>query len=251
MKKNQVKNLLLISFILIVIIGVVFIFYLLSSKKATFKPFTIVSKTEQIASTVIEDTPAVGWIRVQGTNIDYPIIYETPNAYNSGLDYTWISHTPEGEENRMAIYGHNIQNVSAKPLTNDQNQKRFEQLMSFVYKDFAKNNLYIQYSHNGIDELYKIYAVSFFDKDEDRGKVTKTKIETDNYIKGAKEKSLYKYAVEVDSNDKIISLITCTRYFGDKSKTQFKVDARLVRSNEKPDEYTVQTTSNYDIIKEK
>ena len=69
---------------------------------------------------------------------------------------------------------------------------------------------------------------------------------TDNYIKEAKEDSIYDYDVDVNSSDEIISLITCTRYFGLNGKTQFRVDARKLRENEKIEKYSVSTNQNYD-----
>ena len=60
---------------------------------------------------------------------------------------------------------------------------------------------------------------------------------------------IYNYDIDVNSKDKIISLITCTRYFGLYGKTQFRVDARMVRENEKIVKYKIETNQNYDIIK--
>ena len=83
----------------------------------------------------------------------------------------------------------------------------------------------------------------------DTGYYTENKEETETYIKQAKENSLYDYDVDVNGNDKIISLVTCTRYFGIDGPTQFRVDLRKVRDDEKITKSKVTTTDNYDIIK--
>lgn len=44
-----------------------------------------------------------------------------------------------------------------------------------------------------------------------------------HYIRETKKNSLYDFDVEVDSSDHLISLITCTRYFGLNGKTQFRI----------------------------
>lgn len=248
MKKVKMKTLIMMVVLLMILILVVGGIYLLLPKKSNYVPFEVVERTSKVDATKIAESPAVGWIRVQGTNVDYPIIYETPNAYRSGEDYTWVAHRPGKGENRLAIYGHNVQNVSSEPIIGDPNHVRFEQLMGFVYYDFAKNNLYIQYTHNGVDEVYKIYAVGFVD-DNEQGDTTESAEEVKEYIASAKENSLYKYDIDVNENDTILSLITCTRYFGKSERMQFRIDARKVREGENYEKYSVQTTKNYDIIK--
>ncbi len=234
--------------LILAVIGFVIIYVSNQKMGSTFVKYAIDSRVEQVSDTKVANVNSVGWIRVQGTNIDYPIIYETPQAYRSGIDYTWVAHRPGEGENRLAIYGHNIQNVSSEPLIADENHVRFEQLMSFVYYDFAKDNLYIQYTHDGKDELYLIYAVGFVE-DNEKGDTTTSLSETQNYIQTAIDNSLYRYNIEVNEQDTLISLITCTRYFGLEGRTQFRIDARKLRENEEVEKYAVQTTANYDIIK--
>ena len=57
-------------------------------------------------------------------------------------------------------------------------------------------------------------------------------------LRETKKNSLYDFDAEVDSSDHLISLITCTRYFGLNGKTQFRIDAREVRKNEKIKKYS-------------
>ena len=73
--------------------------------------------------------------------------------------------------------------------------------------------------------------------------------EVENYAAAAKENSLFDYDVDVLGTDKIVSLITCTRFFGLDGPTQFRVDVRKVRDDEKITKSKVTTTDNYDIIK--
>lgn len=211
--------------------------------------YTIEDRVETAKNTSIANATPIGWVRVQGTNIDYPLVYETTSIYESGDDYLWTPYVTKEGENRMTIYGHNILNVSSNPLISDPNQKRFEQLMSFTDYDFAKENQYVQITLNGENYLYKIFAVGFVDTDEERGLYTDDSNDMKEYIEQTKENSLYDYDVDVNSSDQIISLITCTRYFGNNEPSQFRVDIRKVRDDEKITKSKVTTTDNYDIIK--
>lgn len=242
--KKVLETIIPALLIIIIIIGM-----LVTHKKAEYKEYvTFESRIDELENSELKDeTNVYGWIQVQGTNIDYPVIEERESIFFRDIDYIWRLNTYIEGMNREAISGHNIQNISNKPLIADPRHKRFEQLMSFVDYDFAKKNLYIQYTKDGKDELYKIYAVSFLDyQDEDGRGVAKEQVA--DYIKNAKKESIYNYDVDVKDTDTIIALVTCTRYFGAINKTNFRVDARKVRKNEKIQKYNVETSKNYDII---
>ena len=59
-----------------------------------------------------------------------------------------------------------------------------------------------------------------------------TKKQVLNYAKEAKKNSYYDFDVDIDSNDKLITLTTCTRFFG-MNYVSIVVDGRLVREGEK------------------
>lgn len=252
MKKKetkQIKTLMKIAsslVILLVVVGVIYCF--LSHKEiALSAPYESKSRVDRVGE-LIENSTSVGWIQVEGTNIDYPIVYMTPRVYQSTKNYSWIKHRPTNEENRLVIFGHNIKNISSKPLKADPTHERFEQLMSFVYLDFARENEYITYTkEDGSEEIYKIFAVSFQDEsDEEENAIAKD--ETKSYIEESRKDSIYDYDIDVEDSDTILSLITCTRYFGAEEKTQFRIDARKLRENETTEKYRMNKNKNYDII---
>lgn len=193
----------------------------------------------------------VGWLRVQGTNIDYPVLYAPNyNLSNKTDDFLWTEVDDKSLPKRVSVVGHNILNLSNKPLTAHKNHRRFEQLMSFVYQDFVEDNKYIQYTFEGKNYLYKIYAVYFTDeygmelyndyndKDSDLNK----------YIKNNISNSIYDFDVDVDTDDKFISLFTCTKLFGTNDKADFRIDARMVRDGENVKNYRVSTNENYEAV---
>ena len=145
--------------------------------------------------------------------------------------------------------GHNILNLGSSPKKKADNFKRFEELMAFVYYDFADENKYFQITIDGEDYLYKIYAAGFIksdlvsvfysgDNNED---------ELQYQINDLLKHSIYDYDVDVNVEDSIATLITCTRFFGSQDD-DFFVSGRLVRKNEKISDYNVKKNDNYNKV---
>lgn len=195
----------------------------------------------------------IGWLQVQGTNIDLPIIDFTSNSNDLDYSFAWRSPFYETGQNREVLIGHNILNVSSTPMLSNENLQDFESLMSFSYAEFAENNLYIQYTKDGKEELYLIYAIGFYDYDYDRAEGMTDLEEIAAYIKTVKKNSIYDYDIDVNENDQLLTVKTCTRYFGANEKQQFIVDARKVREDEKTIKYEVSTNKNFEdlILNEK
>lgn len=195
----------------------------------------------------------VAWLRVQGTMIDTPIIsYESGKdiSYLEKEDFLWTEEKEVEYHNQIKIMGHNILNLSANPEIGVDYFTKFEDLMAFTYEDFVKENKYIQYTLDGKDYVYKIFAV-LYDKSYNLDLYDTndyTDEEMDYYINYVKEKSLYNFDVEVNKDDDIISLVTCTRLYGVQQKRQFVVVGRLLHDNEKITNYSFETTDVYEDI---
>ncbi len=225
------------------------IFYLINENQY----YKVVSRTREVKESVKkqkDNYKVVGWLKVQGTNIDYPVIYAPNlNVANMVDDFVWTEADYEELNNIIYISGHNILNLSKQPIITDETHSRFEQLMSFTYLDFVKENKYIQYTFNGKEYVYKIFAISYPSKQYpdvyNNSKYTKEQMK--NFVSTAKENSIFKFDVDVDENDKVISLITCTTMF---TNVSFEVDARLVREHELKNNYDVEETKAYAKVKE-
>lgn len=187
----------------------------------------------------------VGWLRVQGTNIDYPIIYAPGVDLNYRTqDFVWTEANFSSLNNMVYISGHNIKNLSLTPSIADRNHTRFEQLMSFVYLDFIEKNQYIQYTFKGKNYLYKIYSV-YFDDINNLDLYNSDKYssnELNNIIGNSLDKNIYVIDTDINEKDIFISLNTCTRMFGDQ---QLIVNARKVRDGEEIKLSKVKKSSNY------
>lgn len=219
--------------------------------------FRVKSRVKQLEKNKDKDTKArktVGWLRVQGTNIDYPVLYAPNYSFEYETDdFTWTEADFKKLNNIVYISGHNIKNLSSSPLITNKKHTRFEQLMSFTYYNFAKDNQFIQYTFNGKEYVYRIYAVSYIDISniDLYNKAPYPEENVQVVIDDTKEKSIFDYDVDVNNKDKIISLITCTKMFGEYDDTSFTVNARLLRKNEKKELAKVRKNKQYKIIEEK
>ena len=259
MKKKHNKKMKKISksYLLIALIAVIIILLGLGFFKGTKIIYQIEDRKEAFNKAKKEydndNTKTVGWLRVQGTDIDTPIV--SLEDYNdlatiSSITNNYLINNNSNEYlyNKVDILGHNIINLSSNPRINSPNFTKFEGLMAFIYPNFVKENKYIQYRVNGKDYLYKIYAVRIQDSYkgiETLALTNYTKKETKEYIDKVKKESIYKFNVDTRDDDNLISLITCTRFFGPDKEAAFVVDARMLRQKEKARNYTVKTTDNY------
>lgn len=245
------KKIILSVIILILIIGSLLLVFESNVKyKSSFKIEDRTSKIKDEKKKDNENFDTIGWIRLEGTNIDMPLIL----AKNEDADfpverkkYAWVTNDKSKLYNKMNILGHNIFNLSSNPIKHSNTFDRFEELMDFVYYDFAQKNQYIQLTLNDKDYVYKIFSVSFVDAFEvsifPENEYSKGDLE---YHMGVlKEGEIYKYDTDVNYDDKMISLITCTRFFGDEKSVDFVVTGRLLRKNEKIKLSKVTKTKRY------
>lgn len=219
------------------------------SGSAKFKVQSRVNNIEKVKKEDPTDVETFAWVKVQGTNIDYPVIY-APFTDVSAIasDFAWSEMKHDSLPNAVFLSGHNVKNLSKNPYVKDRTHKRFEQLMSFTYIDFIQNNQFIQFTLDGEDYVYKIYSVSYpdaeFHSNYEYSELDKTKFKS--YIRKTVEMSIFDTNVDVNENDKIITLTTCTRMFD--TDKEFNVSARLLRENEKIALSKIEKTSNYDEV---
>ena len=222
-----------------------------------FKVESRINKEKKIGKIKDSNYEVAGWLRIQGTDVDVPVLYSDDKTVDFPAeveDFVWINNYDKSFKRQMNISGHNIFNLSAHPKIKSDSFNRFESLMAFVYYDFAKDNEYIQLTVEDKDYVYKIFATGFIDKSVASFFPIKSNIEKDDVkelIEIFKEKSLYKYDTSVNANDKIISLSTCTRFYGADSDTEFYVVGRLMRDDEKINHYNVTKNKKYEQVLKK
>ena len=159
----------------------------------------------------------VGWIKIDGTKIDYPIMQnQQTNAYylhrnfnrdesNSGIPFLDYQCSISPTSGNMIVYGHNMKNG-----------EMFHDLLKYQDVNFYKENKTVYF-----DTLYEVGEYEIFS-------VMRTKVgaknefkyyehidfndETsfDSYIETCLSKSLYKTGVDVKFGDKILTMSTCS-----------------------------------------
>lgn len=247
--KVRAYNVVLICLLSVFIIALAAVLVVMIARNKPF--YKIESRDKQVEKNKQKDTDdykTMGWVRIQGTNIDYPLysITETSKEYPVNRSLLWNLNMDGKYHNVNVVYGHNIMNLSGQPKMHDKSFTRMEEMMSYVYYDFVKDNKYFQLTINGEDYLYKIFAVNFMDiEDVDVLPIgdysAKEKAE---YVKNMKENSIYDFDVDIKDSDDIGSVVTCTRFFGDQNY-DFVITGRLVRKNEKVDNYSVYRNKKY------
>ena len=167
-------------------------------------------------------------------------------------EYAWTNSFPDDKSNHFTYISHNIRNVSSNPIVGDKSMTYFEQLMSFIYPDFIKDNQFIEFTYpSGKTTIFRIYGVSLIKDNQELSYYdTFNDKELEDYIKQVREESMYDIDVDVDSNDMLLTLYTCTRFYGGNAYS-FRIDARELREGEKMKYSTVDINNNYEKIKER
>jgi len=175
-----------------------------------------------------ENEDLVGWITMEGTQIDYPIVqaednveYLTRNFYKddnrAGSIFMDFRNDIESTGQNTILYGHRMKDGSM-----------FEQLSKYQDEEFYENHQTFQF-----DTLYESYEAEIF-----AVYATTTDfnyIQTDfaneqeyeQLLANIEEESMYETDVEVNATDQIITLSTCD-YELDEDKGRLVVHAKLV-----------------------
>lgn len=160
----------------------------------------------------------VGWIRIEGTNVDYPVM-QTPNDSdyylhtdfyheysNEGCLYVRAACNVFKPSDNITIYGHNMLNGSM-----------FRHLHKYKTQDFYKSHKYIQFDTLYERHTYEIIAV--FQTSGTTGKGFAYHLFADaadasafdEYVTTCKELSLYDIEATASYGDKLITLSTCDK----------------------------------------
>lgn len=244
--KFEKKSLTIIGIIIFFLVAFFLFAYKSMGKTSEFK---VVDESKRIEEARDYGDDVTGWLRLEGTNIDLPLIARNNVADVSRRDYeyAWTNSFPDEKSNHFTYISHNVRNVSSKPIVGDDTMTYFEQLMSFIYPDFIKKNQFIEFTNpSGETSIYRIYGVSLVDETQSMSYYdTFTKDELNKYIQKVKKESMYDMDVEVNSDDLILTLYTCTRFYGSGGTYSFRVDARKLRGGEKMRYSKVEVNDNY------
>lgn len=168
-----------------------------------------------------------GWLDVDGTNIHYPILQTTNNDFyldkdinknylESGSIFLDFQNDNFNDSNTI-LYGHSMRNGTM-----------FGQLKKFKDEEFFNkyNTIYISKPDGSILK-YKIFSAYITDSGNTYNKTSfVSKEDFNKFLDKIKKDSLFKSLVNVDSNDKILTLSTCSYEF---NNARMVVHAKLVQ----------------------
>ena len=254
LKLKRYNIILIVALIVLMLLLCVLMFIQIFGSNDYYKVESREENIEKSKKSDNEDHETIGWVRVQGTNIDYPVFGVLSRDYDYPVvstPFTWSLNDDSDWHSTMLVYGHNVFNLGPYPRIKDDSFERMEQLMGFVYYDFAQENQYMQLTmEDGKTYMYKIFSVSFM-KFYDLNAYPKGEFSDaakENYLDTVLENSIYDYDVDVSVKDDILSVITCTKFFQDGTSYDFIVTGRLVKEGEKVSQYKVHRNKNYEQI---
>lgn len=152
----------------------------------------------------------IGWIKIEGTTIDYPILQTSNNSYylTKAIDGSynqcgWIfmdyTNAKDLTDYNTVIYGHNIKSGIM-----------FADLEK-IYKNELKNDTVIQVYTPQNEYIYKIYSVYMGLPDDIGISPNISESQYSEFIKENINKSKYKYNLNVENTAKTITLSTCDK----------------------------------------
>lgn len=172
----------------------------------------------EYAELYMQNKDMVGWIRINDTNINYPVMQsiDKPNFYlkhgfdksytDYGCPYVAESCDLSKPSDNLIVYGHHMKNGSM-----------FSDLEKFKKKDFWEEHKTFNFNTLYEKQTYEIIAVfktvvytesssefkyfQFFDAESPE--------HFNNYISKCKTKAIYETGVTAEYGDKLITLSTC------------------------------------------
>ena len=162
------------------------------------------------------------WINVEGTNVDYPVVQGSNNDFYLNHDFNgnylssgsiFLDYRNKSSDYNMVIYGHYMKNKTM-----------FGQLEKFKDEEFFNKHKTITITTKDGAYEYEIFAVGVFDADYGYNKTSfENKEEFEKFLDKIIKKSRLKKRNIVGSNDKIITLSTCSYEFDNARTVVFAV----------------------------
>ena len=171
-----------------------------------------------------ENSDIVGWIEVEGTNINYPVLQGEDNEYylthnykkeksQKGSIFLSKDYDLKLPSDNLLIYGHNL--ISGQMFNN---------LLKYKDREFYEKHPNIRFTTAKEDFKFEIFSVFYskvFLKSEENvfryyNFVTaKSEKDYNNFVENAKKASIYDTNKEAEYGDRLITLVTCSYHVED------------------------------------
>lgn len=174
----------------------------------------------------------VGWIKIDNTKVNYPIVQSTNNTYyldhdfyNTKTSIGWIYADYRNNfdifNNNTIIYGHNLID-----------QYMFGILPTFLNKDWLNKpeQHYIKISTKNTNSIWQIFSVYTIEPITDYLQTNFYSLETyETFLNTITNRSVHKLNINVSSTDKILTLSTCDNT----GKRRVVIHAKLIQIKDK------------------
>lgn len=248
---KQTRHYIQVMFIVIFIISIcaiIYYFYKANKEKQEYKEVLnnieieeeqiTEQKTErmlQVEELKKENQDIVGWIEIEGTNINYPVLQGTDNQY-------YMKHTYKKEDSKdgsifldksydwnipssnLLLYGHN-----------NKNGTMFQDLLKYKEESFYKEHPTIRFTTIDEDCQYEIIS-AFLSRVyyQDEQNVFRyyyfinanNEVEYNQYIEESKKASLYDTGKSATYGEQLLTLSTCSYHTED---GRFAVVAKKIK----------------------
>ena len=157
-----------------------------------------------------------GWIKIDNTNINYPIVQGKDNSFYLDKDINknylssgsiFMNYLNHGfNDENTVLFGHHMRNKTM-----------FAQLKKYKEKEFfyGDNDIVIEVENDKVLK-YKVFSAYVTDSKDNYIKTNfDDKDQYKEFLEDIKNKSQYKSDIDVNENDKIITLSTCFYEFND------------------------------------
>lgn len=159
-----------------------------------------------------QNSDSVGYIKVNGTNINYPVVQGDDNEFylrhsfdktysQSGWIFLDYRNDAENLDKNTIIYGHNMLNKTMfSTLTNLTNSNFFNNT----------NNNYINLTIKNKPTVWKIFSVYVTNPETYYTNIGfSNKSDYLNFLNTIKTRSMFNFDTNLNENDKILTLSTC------------------------------------------
>lgn len=183
-----------------------------------------------------QNVDIIGWLEIENTNINYPVLQGTDNSYymthnykkensKNGAIFLDANYNWNIPSNNLLIYGHNLGNGMM-----------FQELLKYEKESFYQEHPIIRFTTTEEDAQYEIISVfksRVYHKSEKNVfryyffLNNESEEEYNQFVKNAKNASLYSIDTTANYGDQLITLSTCSYYVED---GRFAVVGRKIKN---------------------
>lgn len=171
-----------------------------------------------------ENSEIIGWLEIEGTNINYPVLQGTDNEFymknnykkeksKNGSIFLDKSYNWDIPSSNLLVYGHN-----------NKNGTMFQDLLKYKKEDFYKEHTKIKFTTNKEDSVYEImsvfYSRVYYKNEKNVFRYyyfvnAENEQEYNDFVNNAKKASIYDTGITAEYGEQLLTLSTCSYHTED------------------------------------